>query len=702
MKKRKFLNKTIFLILFLITISNSSFTQSTHKSDDEAIKDLISGFSIEFETYLQEVVQLTGKEILRFEAVGLNSVHKKIEILGNHFDFGYLMGLIWKKKFGQLEKVNSQEKQILNKQMKELYEKIYPQHLELLEGIAMASGLTLNDLDMGYMEYMYFVSLGWQTFKYSEFQNLMHFSKDWQNNTDNCSGASYYMEESGKHFAGRNLDLQYEQPHFIVSHRLDGSYESISNCLSNPFNSTVDGINEKGLFIQEATNGFPQEYNRNQGNHHPGKPAIHNIHLMFIVLQTCATIDEAVELFKKTPIWFSTWVSHYLISDISGRSVVIEYDLNDKPLFYFKNIPYQILTNTAYQRGTYFISHWCDRFRKGAEILKNPVNSPADMMKVMTTMRSTGITKTLWTTIADLSERKIDVYLRTENFSIPHTFVLTYSDNQRNTMTSTVDHDPDENKSIEKLVKTSFEKTDGILLEPYVGKYKFNDFWFANISKEGDHLFIQNTGVKRRKIYTKSDIEFLIPDDNFKITFIKDNAGKVTHFNFITQGIKYIAQKISDQPDHDYKSISKASLIVCGILFSLLIIYFVVKSVVYRFKSIEMKTNFEKNRTRYSRLSKVWICATATIFLFHISILLFLNDLNFLEKLLNFGLYKPGVDEISGCWICLISGAFSVVFLIVSWIRSYWFLFERILMTIVTFTIVYFFIDMCRLGLLTL
>ena len=255
MKDHLRLVSTVTLAMLLITLLSSACALQDNKSDNEAIKQLISSFDEEFASYLQEAVQLTGKEVLRFESIGLNSVHKKVEITGSNFDYGYLMGLIRNQKYLPPEKVNSQEKDTLNKQMRELYEEIYPQHLELLEGIAQASDLTLNDLDMGYLEYMYFVDFGWVSFQYDDFQNLMHFSKDWQINSDYCSGASYYSEETGKQFVGRNLDQAYEQPHFIVTHRLDGSYESISNCHFNPFNSTLDGINEKGLFIQEACYG---------------------------------------------------------------------------------------------------------------------------------------------------------------------------------------------------------------------------------------------------------------------------------------------------------------------------------------------------------------------------------------------------------------------------------------------------------------
>jgi hypothetical protein len=106
-KKSLLLVSTAILAMLLLTLSSSACALQDGKSDNEAIKDLISGFDEEFRNYLQEAVKLTGKEIMRFESIGLNSVHKKIEITGSHFDYGYLMGLIRNQKYKVPEKVNS-------------------------------------------------------------------------------------------------------------------------------------------------------------------------------------------------------------------------------------------------------------------------------------------------------------------------------------------------------------------------------------------------------------------------------------------------------------------------------------------------------------------------------------------------------------------------------------------------------------------
>jgi len=408
----------VCIICFVGLLYQHLSAQTKPNSDD--INTLISNFDDEFKIFLTEVKEVANKEIITFETI--SSVHRKIDISGSHFDFGYLIGLIWNMKFGKLETTESQQTARLNDKMIELYEEIYPQHLELLEGVASASDLSLRDLDLGYMEYMYFTVIGWLSFKYPDFKEKLRFTNDWNFTSEHCSGASYYVQEENRQFAGRNLDLEWEQPHFIVHHNLEGSYKSISNCLSNPFNSTLDGINEKGLFIMEATNNYPVEYNRSQGNDHPGVPAVHNIHLIHIVLQTCATVDEAVELIKKTPIWFSTWVSHYLISDASGKSVVVEYDLDYTPVFFYTEKPYHVVTNSAYQKGHRFINKNCNRFKMGTKKLRQQVNNPSDMFEVMKVMRSDGISKTLWTTIADLSGKTIEVYFRTEDFKIAHTF----------------------------------------------------------------------------------------------------------------------------------------------------------------------------------------------------------------------------------------------------------------------------------------
>jgi hypothetical protein len=476
---------------------------------------------------------------------------------------------------------------------------------------------------------------------------------------------------------------------------------TISNSTFNPFNGTLDGINEKGLFIQEATNGFPQEYNRTKGNQHPGRPAVHTLHLMFIALQTCATIDEVVTLFKKTPVWFSTWVSHYLISDPSGRSVIIEYDLDNKPVFYFRHGGcYQLMTNVALQRGIYFVSGLCRRFSRGIEVLQDPISNSSDMMKLMTAMRSTGVSKTLWTTIADLSARKIEIYFGSENFAVPHPFAIPFNDRQPQPEIPGADLEPEENPVV-KPVKIP-EKSDPAFINSYVGKYKFNDHWFVSISREQDQLYIQNTGVRKGEMHPLVEDQFIIPENQFKIIFVRGTHGQVTKLDFIAHGIKYSARKINAQPGNDYIAIFKLRWIVCGILFLLFIGFYVGRWIIFRFKADEKRMELKKHSTKFARLTKIWILATTFISLASVIVLLFLNDLNLLEKLINFHVYQPGTDEMALSWILVISLFSSLVFVIFMWFKHVWPIWERILITVAAGAILCYFLDMSRLGLVTL
>lgn len=82
--------------------------------------------------------------------------------------------------------------------------------------------------------------------------------------------------------------------------------------------------------------------------------------------------------------------------------------------------------------------------------------------------------------------------------------------------------------------------------------------------------------------------------------------------------------------------------------------------------------------------------------------LLIFNDIKFIEKLINLGVYQPGADEIIVSWISFLLVLVSVVFSILAWIKDYWTLFERLLITTVTLALIYLIISLYQIGLLTL
>lgn len=147
--------------------------------------------------------------------------------------------------------------------------------------------------------------------------------------------------ENNEHILARNFDYK-EAPCVVVWTEPKNGYKSIAvtdtnvmlygskhQSLSNVENrnrllmapyACMDGINEKGLAIavlEIKTKATKQE---------TGKKKIVTTAMIRAVLDKCATVDEAVELFKQYDMHDSLFCNyHYHIIDASGKSIIIEY-----------------------------------------------------------------------------------------------------------------------------------------------------------------------------------------------------------------------------------------------------------------------------------------------------------------------------------------------------------------------------------------
>lgn len=155
-----------------------------------------------------------------------------------------------------------------------------------------------------------------------------------------CTTFEAYTPE-GDHTLGRNFDFR-EAPCFVVWTHPQNRYASLSVVDNNflaygnkrrqydPKNAMqamlapfccVDGINEKGLAIAVLQIRAAATKQTD-----PAKKDITTTAMIRAVLDTCATVDEAVELFGKYNMHDSLFTAyHYQIIDKTGRSVVIEY-----------------------------------------------------------------------------------------------------------------------------------------------------------------------------------------------------------------------------------------------------------------------------------------------------------------------------------------------------------------------------------------
>lgn len=171
-------------------------------------------------------------------------------------------------------------------------------------------------------------------------ENLMDGkSMDYEHPNMGCSTFSAYLKNGDKIF-GRNFD-ENECVVLVLKTAPKNGYSSLSvvNCsyigiekehlpldesrqhflLAAPY-LPMDGVNEKGLTIgilriKEAP-----------ANQQRGKIGITSTTMMRLVLDKCATVEEAIKLVDEYDMHSSANVNfHYHISDAKGESAVIEY-----------------------------------------------------------------------------------------------------------------------------------------------------------------------------------------------------------------------------------------------------------------------------------------------------------------------------------------------------------------------------------------
>lgn len=86
-------------------------------------------------------------------------------------------------------------------------------------------------------------------------------------------------------------------------------------------------------------------------------------------------------------------------------------------------------------------------------------------------------------------------------------------------------------------------KVDPKIYDAYAGEYQLAPNFIITVSREGDRLMAQATGQPQFEIFPESETKFFLKVVNAKITFVRDDAGKVTHL-ILHQGGDQQAKKI--------------------------------------------------------------------------------------------------------------------------------------------------------------
>ncbi len=95
-----------------------------------------------------------------------------------------------------------------------------------------------------------------------------------------------------------------------------------------------------------------------------------------------------------------------------------------------------------------------------------------------------------------------------------------------------------------KLKNDVIVTVDPGVLDKYVGKYKLNKDLIVTVTKENNKLFALPTGQQKVELQPTSETDFVIPEINAKVSFVKDETGKVNKFTLSMNGVNTEAPKI--------------------------------------------------------------------------------------------------------------------------------------------------------------
>jgi len=265
-----------------------------------------------------------------------------------------------------------------------------------------------------------------------------------------CSAFTVQNEKGDGYFFGRNYDFPYGEGLAVITHP-KGGYTSISTIDVNIINvfshgndlnyigfldktsdyelpdeilkeivvyTPFDGMNEKGLSItMNAVSDGSEVCLVDQNDE--GKPHLTMTTLIRYLLDTAATVDEAVEKIKSINMHDNN--VHFLISDATGKTVLIEFKNDSKEGFKMFVTETPLVTNYYLADDEELKAKNYDIIfndRRYDSILDRLTKKPKQSLKdVRNTLRSGQQDITIWSAAFDKVKNEVTYFIK-KDFSV--------------------------------------------------------------------------------------------------------------------------------------------------------------------------------------------------------------------------------------------------------------------------------------------
>jgi CubicO group peptidase (beta-lactamase class C family) len=97
-------------------------------------------------------------------------------------------------------------------------------------------------------------------------------------------------------------------------------------------------------------------------------------------------------------------------------------------------------------------------------------------------------------------------------------------------------------EELEKKQERKVAEIDLKILDDYVGNYRLSEDFVIAVTRDDDRLFAQATGQPKAELFPESETDFFLKVVDAQVTFVRNEAGKVTHLVLHQGGVDQKAE----------------------------------------------------------------------------------------------------------------------------------------------------------------
>ncbi|RJE83936.1 linear amide C-N hydrolase [Paenibacillus sp. 1011MAR3C5] len=278
-----------------------------------------------------------------------------------------------------------------------------------------------------------------------------------------------YLSRDTVKMLGKNQDVPYDGAYLFTNSRQVAKKAMVMppakpmNWISRFGSITVSqvgkeypngGMNEAGLVVEQTTlwSSFYPEVG--------AFPAIGELPLIQLLLDTCENVQEAIELAARVRIAEPMSRLHYIMGDALGECAVLEYVDGELKVYDKESLPKTILANTPYREALADLAdtrnHWqrsdddyarnsMERFTIAAAAASLPVPSGRESRTayMLNALMAAGREDTAYSLVYDIADKRL--YFRTKRYPALKRIEMTHLDFSPGARTLALDlHQPEE------------------------------------------------------------------------------------------------------------------------------------------------------------------------------------------------------------------------------------------------------------------